>query len=49
VVACSIKVVFDVLLGNSEIDDPLGKAPATSKPGGFDEHIREIERIHHIN
>jgi len=49
VVACSIKAVFDVFLGNSEIDDSLGKAPATSKPGGFDEHIREIKRIHRIN
>lgn len=48
VVACSIKVIFDVLLGNSEIDDPLGKAPAESKPRGFDEHIEKIKRIHHL-
>jgi acetoin utilization deacetylase AcuC-like enzyme len=48
VVACSIKAVFDVLLGNSEIDDPLGKAPAARKPGGFDEHIEAIKRIHHL-
>jgi acetoin utilization deacetylase AcuC-like enzyme len=48
VVASSIKAVFDVLLGNSEIDDPLGKASAASKPGGFDEHIEAIKRIHHI-
>jgi acetoin utilization deacetylase AcuC-like enzyme len=48
VVACSIKAVFDVLLGNSEIDDPMGKAPATRKPEGFDEHIEAIKRIHHL-
>ena len=47
VVASSIKAVFDVLLGNSEIDDPLGEAEMR-KPEGFDEHIREIKRIHHI-
>jgi hypothetical protein len=48
VVACSIKAVFDVLLGNSEIDDPLGKASVARKPEGFDEHIQEIKRIHHL-
>jgi acetoin utilization deacetylase AcuC-like enzyme len=47
-VASSIKAVFDILLGNSEIDDPLGKAPAAGKPEGFDEHIEEVKRIHHI-
>jgi len=49
VVASSIKAVFDILLGNSEIDDPLGKAPAAGKPEGFDEHIEEIKRIYHIH
>ena len=48
VVASSIKAVFDVLLGNSEIDDPMGKAPAARKPEGFDEHIQAIKRIYHI-
>jgi acetoin utilization deacetylase AcuC-like enzyme len=48
VVACSIKAIFDVLLGSSEIDDPLGQAPVASKPQGFDEHIQEIKRIHHL-
>jgi len=47
VVASSIKAVFDVLLGNSEIDDPLGEAEM-KKPEGFDEHIEAIKRIHHI-
>jgi acetoin utilization deacetylase AcuC-like enzyme len=48
VVASSIKAVFDVLLGNSEIDDPLGKASMARKPEGFDEHIEAIKRIHHL-
>jgi acetoin utilization deacetylase AcuC-like enzyme len=48
VVASSIKAIFDVLLGNSEIDDPLGKASMARKPEGFDEHIEAIKRIHHL-
>ena len=48
VVASSTKATFDVLLGNSEIDDPLGEASAATKPGGFDEHIATIRRIHHL-
>ena len=48
VVASSVKAVFDVLLGNSELDDPLGKAPAARRTEGFDEHIEAIKRIHHI-
>lgn len=49
VVTSSIKAIFDVLLGNSEIDDPLGKASMARKPEGFDEHIEAIKRIHHIS
>ncbi len=48
VVTSSIKAVFDVLLGNSEIDDPLGKASLARKPEGFDEHIEAIKRIHYL-
>jgi len=48
VVASSIKDVFAVLMGNSEIDDPLGKASMARKPEGFDEHIEAIKRIHRI-
>jgi acetoin utilization deacetylase AcuC-like enzyme len=47
VIASSTKAVFDVLLGNSEIDDPLGEADVR-KPEGFDEHIEAIKRIHQI-
>jgi acetoin utilization deacetylase AcuC-like enzyme len=49
VVASSIKATFDVLLGNSEIDDPLGKASLARKPEGFDEHIEAIKRMHDIS
>ncbi len=48
VVASSVKAIFDMLLGNSEIDDPLGEASITSRAGGFDEHIETIKRTHHI-
>jgi acetoin utilization deacetylase AcuC-like enzyme len=48
VVASSIKAAFDVLLGNSEVDDPLGKASMARKPEGFEEHIEAIKGIHHI-
>jgi len=48
VVASSIKATFDVLLGNSGIDDPLGKAPVARRPEGFDEHIEAIKRIHNL-
>jgi len=47
VVAYSIKAIFDVLLGNSEIDDPLGEEEVR-KPEGFNEHIGAIKEIHHI-
>jgi acetoin utilization deacetylase AcuC-like enzyme len=49
VIASSIKAIFDMLLGNSEIEDPLGKASMASKPGGFDEHIETIKRTHRIS
>jgi acetoin utilization deacetylase AcuC-like enzyme len=49
VVASSIRAIFDMLLGNSEIEDPLGKASMASKPGGFDEHIETIKRTHRIS
>jgi len=48
VVASSIKAVFDLLLGNSEVDDPLGEASMARKPEGFDERIEAVKGIHHI-
>jgi len=47
-VASSVKAIFDVLLGNSEIDDPLGEASMLRKTEGFDKHIEEIKQLHHI-
>jgi acetoin utilization deacetylase AcuC-like enzyme len=47
VVGSSIKAVFDILLGNSEIDDPLGEAEVRKRER-FDEHIDAIKRIHLI-
>ncbi|MFO7711880.1 MAG: histone deacetylase [Dehalococcoidia bacterium] len=46
VVASSAKAMFDVLLGNTEIDDPLGEPKMTRKPEGFGEHIEQIKRLH---
>ena len=48
VVASSIKTSFDVLLGSSEIDDPLGKASTGRKPESFEAHIAQIKRIHDV-
>jgi acetoin utilization deacetylase AcuC-like enzyme len=45
-VACAIKAVFDVLLGNQEIEDPLGKPPRTWRPEGFEKRIQTIKKIH---
>ena len=47
VVAFSLKAIFDVFCGASDIDDPLGGTTAR-KPDGFDEHIGDIKRIHHL-
>jgi len=47
VLASSVKATFDVLMGSSEIVDPLGKSPG-GKSEGFEEHINRIKRIHHI-
>jgi hypothetical protein len=43
----ALRATFDVLLDSPEIVDPLGKSPAR-KPGGFEEHIVRIKKIHHI-
>ena len=48
VVVSSIEATFDVLLGNSKIEDPLGKPPMARKPGGFDERIEAIRKTHHL-
>jgi acetoin utilization deacetylase AcuC-like enzyme len=47
VVASSVKATLDVLLGNSEIDDPMGAAEVR-EPERFEEHIEAIKRLHLI-
>ncbi len=49
VAASSVRATFDVLMDKPEIVDPLEELPAARKPGGFDEHIAEIKKIHHIS
>jgi len=44
----SIKATFDTLLGNREIDDPLGKRETKEKPVDFDNFIRIVKDTHHI-
>ncbi|MDY7018649.1 MAG: histone deacetylase [Chloroflexota bacterium] len=44
--ALSVAATFDVLWGKPVVD-PLGKSSAR-KPGGFDQRIEEIKKIHHI-
>ena len=44
----SIKATFDTLLGNREIDDPLGKREAKEKPVDFDNFIRIVKDTHQI-
>ena len=48
VVAHSVEAVFNVLLDIPEIDDPMGKASAARKPGGFERHIEKIKGIHNL-
>ena len=48
VLACSVRAVLDVLLGNPKIEDPLGKASAGTKPAGFSQHIEKVKRLHQL-
>jgi len=47
VAASAVRATFDILLGSPEVIDPLGKS-SRGKPGGFEEHIEKIRKIHHI-
>jgi len=47
VAASSVRATFDVLLDNPEIVDPLGKS-SRGKPGGFEEHLNMIKKVHHL-
>ncbi|MFU8796255.1 MAG: histone deacetylase [Dehalococcoidia bacterium] len=44
--AFSVKAMFDVLTGDTEIQDPLGEPSTARKPEGFDDHIKQIKRLH---
>ncbi len=48
VAASGTKAIFDVLLGNTEIVDPLGKAPLTRKTVDFEQHLKKVKETHHI-
>ncbi|MEE8566759.1 MAG: histone deacetylase [Candidatus Bipolaricaulota bacterium] len=48
VVAASVHTTFNVLLGSSQIDDPLGRS-LKKRPQGFPEHLARIKRLHHIS
>jgi len=48
VAASAVRATFDVLLDSPEIVDPIEKSSAR-KPGGFEEHIEKIKRIHHLS
>ncbi len=44
----SVSATLDVLRGNREISDPLGKQEARSRPVNFDNFIRMVKEIHQI-
>jgi len=46
--SCSVKATFDVLLGNSEIEDPLGQPPRRHKPADITPLIEAIKTIHNL-
>ena len=46
--ASSVRATFDVLLGNSEIVDPLGQPPGVRRAPPIDALIRAIKEIHKL-
>ena len=46
--AASIKATFDVLLGNTNIEDPLGQAPHRFEPPNIASLIKSIKEIHNL-
>ena len=44
--ACSVKATFDVLLGNTDIDDPLGQSPRRFQAPSIEPLVRTIKEIH---
>ena len=46
--ATSVKATFDMLLGNTSIDDPLGQSPRNFGAPRIDGLIKAIKEIHHL-
>jgi len=46
--ATSVKATFDVLLGNTSIDDPLGQAPPRFKAPDIAHLVKSIKEIHNL-
>ena len=46
--ATSIKATFDVLLGHTNIEDPLGQSPRELATPGVDSLISQIKEIHNL-
>jgi acetoin utilization deacetylase AcuC-like enzyme len=44
----SVAATLDVLRGNSQISDPLGKQEARARPVSFDNFIKMVKEIHQI-
>ncbi len=47
--ATSVKATFDVLLGNSRIEDPLGPAQRRDRAPDIVPLIRQIKEVHHLS
>ena len=46
--AASVKATFDVLLGNTSIDDPLGQSPRSFGAPSIDSLIKAIKELHNL-
>jgi acetoin utilization deacetylase AcuC-like enzyme len=44
--AASVKATFDILLGNTSIDDPLGQSPRSATAPKIDRLIMAIKEAH---
>jgi acetoin utilization deacetylase AcuC-like enzyme len=44
----SIAATLDILRGNRQISDPLGKQEGRTKPVNFDNFIRMVKEMHDI-
>jgi len=46
--SASVKATFDVLLGNANIEDPLGQSPRRFEAPGIDNLVRSIKEIQNL-